>query len=410
MDKKFKKLTVLFVEDDTFIRDKISLVLKKLLKEIYVAKDEFQAISLYKENKNSIDLVLCSMNNSNKGIIELLKQIRQYDKELFFIIMSEKFEVNDLLEAIKYNLTSTLSKPIIIKELLISIYNTCEKKFKENKTFVNEDEVQNYLEALNKVAIVSKTDLKGIITEVNDIFCEIAQYSREELIGKPHNIVRHPDMPKQAFEELWKHLKAGNKWQGKVKNKAKDGSEYFVNATIAPLYDNKNENITGYIGIRFLTTDDENEKREFKKKVIVNLKNTKKREIELISKIQSLESILSSTNYLRNDLQYEQTKSSKLTNQINFYEKEISQTNERYNQMVTSFNAKIALISNAKTEVDEKNKKSIEIISLQQLKITENSETIEDLENKCSQLSRRVDDLKDVITHRESEIEELINK
>ena len=82
--------------------------------------------------------------------------------------------------------------------------------------------------------IVSETDEKGIIIYANDDFCKIAGYSKEELIGKPHNIVRHKDMPKAAFKDLWDTVQAGNIWHGIVKNKTKDGNFYWVNATAYP--------------------------------------------------------------------------------------------------------------------------------------------------------------------------------
>lgn len=411
MHKKFKELTILFVEDDSLVRGEISSILHKLLKKVYVVNDEIEAISVYQANKNSIDLILCSMNNSNSGILELLKQIRLYDKKLSFIIMSEKFEVNNLLEAIKYKVTDTISKPIIIKELILSFYNACEDKFITNsRTLVNDEEVQSYIDALNKVAIVSKTDLKGNITYVNDIFCEIAQYTKDELIGKSHNIVRHPDMPKKAFEELWTNLKNGEKWQGKVKNRAKDGSAYFVNATISPLYDSFGEDIVGYIGIRFLTTDDENEKREFKKKVIVNIQNTKKREYDLVSKIESLENIVESTKYLKQELEHEQMRSLKLVNQLNHYEKEILQNEQKNNQLISTFNAKITQISKGKIELKEQNDRLESIVEIQKIKIKESLTEIKNLEEKLSEHIKRIEDLKDVIAFRESELEKFKNK
>ncbi len=115
-------------------------------------------------------------------------------------------------------------------------------------------EVQKELEtqflALNNAAIVSITDIRGTITYVNDTFCRISKYSREELIGKNHRIIRHPDMPASAFEELWKTITAGKVWKGVVKNKAKDGSAYWVHATITPILDNKGVPIK-YISVRF---------------------------------------------------------------------------------------------------------------------------------------------------------------
>jgi aerotaxis receptor len=83
--------------------------------------------------------------------------------------------------------------------------------------------------------IYSQTDLKGKITEANEVFAEISGYSVEEMMGKPHNIVRHPDMPREAFADLWKSLKAGRPWRGVVKNRRKDGGFYWVIANVSPV-------------------------------------------------------------------------------------------------------------------------------------------------------------------------------
>lgn len=86
--------------------------------------------------------------------------------------------------------------------------------------------------------LVSITDTRGIITYANKSFCEVAGYSEQELIGKNHNIVRHPDMPKAAFKDLWTQIQAGKHWQGIVKNRCKDGRYYWVDAYVTPLYEN----------------------------------------------------------------------------------------------------------------------------------------------------------------------------
>lgn len=103
--------------------------------------------------------------------------------------------------------------------------------------------------------IVSQTDEKGIVTFANADFCKIAGYKLDELVGKQHNIVRHQDMPKWAFEDLWKTVKSGKIWKGIVKNRTKDGNYYWVNATVFPSKD-----IDGsirYISVRVKPTKDE---------------------------------------------------------------------------------------------------------------------------------------------------------
>ena len=96
--------------------------------------------------------------------------------------------------------------------------------------------------------LVSETDAKGIIKFANEDFCKIAGYSLEELLGKPHNMVRHKDMPKKAFKSLWDTVQKGNIWTGYVKNATKNGGYYWVFATVYPFESCDGSN--GYISCR----------------------------------------------------------------------------------------------------------------------------------------------------------------
>ncbi|TCT26131.1 methyl-accepting chemotaxis protein [Thermomonas haemolytica] len=98
-------------------------------------------------------------------------------------------------------------------------------------------------------SIVSRTDLRGIITYINGYFCEISGYTEAELIGQPHNVIRHPDMPPEAFADLWSHLKRGLPWVGMVKNRCKNGDHYWVQAHVTPLLDADGK-ATGYMSVR----------------------------------------------------------------------------------------------------------------------------------------------------------------
>ena len=105
------------------------------------------------------------------------------------------------------------------------------------------------LDIFDKNIIFSATDLSGRITYISKAFCKISQYSEEELLGKNHNIVRNPDTPKEIFIDLWKQLHAGKQWNGEIQNRAKDGSSYWVFATVEPSLD-LNGNIVGYHALR----------------------------------------------------------------------------------------------------------------------------------------------------------------
>ncbi len=138
-------------------------------------------------------------------------------------------------------------------------FNTMSDNLRENISFLD-----GYKMAIDKSSIVSKTDLKGIITYANDMFCQISGYTREELIGSSHNIVRHQDVPKEAFKDMWKTIQNKKIWKGTVKNRKKDGSFYIVNATIIPILNNKNE-IIEYVAVRHDITELEKSKEELKK-------------------------------------------------------------------------------------------------------------------------------------------------
>ncbi|OIR17832.1 methyl-accepting chemotaxis protein II [mine drainage metagenome] len=97
-------------------------------------------------------------------------------------------------------------------------------------------------------SIVSKTDLKGIITYINRDFLEISGFTEQELIGKNHNLVRHPDMPPAAFKDLWDTVKAGKPWNGIVKNRCKNGDHYWVEANVAPV--REGQHVIGYMSVR----------------------------------------------------------------------------------------------------------------------------------------------------------------
>ena len=100
----------------------------------------------------------------------------------------------------------------------------------------------------NGRSLISETDTKGIITFTNRKFTEMTGYTREEAVGQPHSILRHPDMPQAAFAKIWETIEGGQVWNGLVKNLRKDGLYYWVDAEILPIVDNENS-VTGYIAV-----------------------------------------------------------------------------------------------------------------------------------------------------------------
>jgi len=136
-----------------------------------------------------------------------------------------------------------VDKPDEIGHALLA-FNTMSEKLTKNIAFLD-----GYKTAIDKSSIVSKTDTRGIITYVNKMFCDVSGYTEKELIGRSHNIIRHPDNHPHIFENMWETIQAKKIWKGILKNKNKDGSSYIVNATILPILDSDN-NILEYVAVR----------------------------------------------------------------------------------------------------------------------------------------------------------------
>jgi len=120
---------------------------------------------------------------------------------------------------------------------------------------INEPVTQNEVKMREGSILVSKTNLKGIITYVNQDFIDISGFREDELIGKNHNVVRHPDMPPEAFEWLWRDLKNGKPWTAPVKNRAKNGDYYWVNANVSPIFEDGK--VVEYMSVRTRPSDEE---------------------------------------------------------------------------------------------------------------------------------------------------------
>jgi PAS domain S-box-containing protein len=168
--------------------------------------------------------------------------------------------LDDNLEANHHMKYKILILIFISMLVLVAFYSISfvkrEKELEEindNLEHIVEDQtkqIKKNLQIMGQYIIYSKTDLTGVITEVSDAFCEISQYSRDELLGKQHNLVRHPDMPKAVFQEMWATIKNNQVWQGEVKNRKKDGGYYWISTTITPEYDHEENNVIGYLAVR----------------------------------------------------------------------------------------------------------------------------------------------------------------
>lgn len=240
-------ISVLYVEDDELIRDALGRILSMLVTDVYTASDGAKGLAMFKSV--SPDFVITDISMPIMDGLELCKQIRESDTEIPIIITTAHNDTRNFMEAIQAHVTRFMLKPIDIPALekeIASIYRNLQlsKELSKQKKLLDE-----YKKAVDISNIVSKTDKNGNIVYANDEFCRISGYMQEELIGQSHNIVRHPNTPKETFETLWRTILSKKVWSGVIENRAKDGESYWADTTIIPILD-ENDEVVEFIDIR----------------------------------------------------------------------------------------------------------------------------------------------------------------
>ncbi len=255
-------LTLLYVEDNEDAREMTTMILEDFFDNIIVAVDGKDGYEKFKQN--SVDIIITDINMPNLNGLEMCEKIRKLNSKVSIIVLSAHNEGNYFIESIRLGINGYLLKPIDISQLSDLIFRVLQKYKYIYEAKSNLKLLEEYKKATNHSAIVSKTNLKGIITYVNDSFCEISGYKEEELIGKNHNIVRHPDNPKSVFEDMWHTIRDKRTvWKGLVRNRAKNGKSYYVDSVVMPIID-LNGDIIEYISLRHDVTDVMNPYKQFK--------------------------------------------------------------------------------------------------------------------------------------------------
>ena len=263
LKNKAQKIKLLYAEDDPAIMKSIVGLLESIFKKqnIITAKDGQEALEKFQEEGN-IDLIITDINMPKITGINLIEEIRKFNIDIPTIIISAYDNKNLINDAIRAGIDGFIFKPLEIEQFYQTLKKVIEKcnLIKENKK--NLIILKQYQDITNKSAIISKTDPRGVITFVNENFCEISGYTEEELVGNNHSIVRHPDNPKELFTELWQTIRVEKRpWTGIIKNLSKDGKSYFVKSTIKPILDHNGE-IIEYMALRDNVTQIMSERRQ----------------------------------------------------------------------------------------------------------------------------------------------------
>ncbi|MDK2042534.1 PAS domain S-box protein [Aliarcobacter butzleri] len=272
--EKNRTKTILIVEDSFVVREQLKDILTNRNYKVLEAKDENDALKIVTLNK--IDLILLDLElEKSNGYDFLIKNKKLILEQLNIkvVIITGNISPTIIRDSFRLGVKEIIKKPFMIEELVLKTDILMNNKDVEDEIVYKTHLLNQYKNTVDRSAIVSKTNEKGIITYVNEAFCNISGYSQNELLGKSHNIVRHEDMDSSMFKEMWHNIKDLKiPWMGVVKNRKKDGNPYWVQTIINPILD-ENGNILEFIGIRTDITEIEKTKEHLKNQFDISQNN-----------------------------------------------------------------------------------------------------------------------------------------
>ena len=253
--------TVLLIDKSSEVKEELKALLENRHYNIEMAYDEESALKII--NSKTVHLILLDTDLKNEDGIEFLEKNKNkiiLENNTPVMMTSQNAGQLAIRDGFKAGAIDIIKKPYLIEEILLKVDLWIDYKSKEEEALCSTKLLEEYKEVVDEFSIVSKTDKKGKITYANKAFCELSGYSQIELLGKNHNIVRHPDMPAAAFKDMWHTIKdLKQSWRGKVKNRKKHGAYYWVDALVKPILD-VDGGIVEYIALRNDITEIENYK------------------------------------------------------------------------------------------------------------------------------------------------------
>ena len=388
--------------------DEISELIN-ILQRTFKTFESSYHLDYIEEKLDKFDIIFCLEDENSLNYLQTIRKINEYIP--FVLLSSKNFPSSSSTIYIQDKLSHYIQKEFSTLDIVYILQN----KLQIYDTLISNKQLEEknkaYLEMLDKFVIVSRTDLSGRITYVNDIFCEVNKYTKEELIGKSHNITRHPDTNIAVFKELWKKITNNEIWEGILKNQNKEKETYIAKTIIFPFYDNGVK--IGYMAIRYVITDEINQNKDLKAYIMTTVLDLKKQlkiqysKYELAmqeknDKIKQLEIL--SEECISKDDSILQKKLVKQKNQIGTYD-------ERIKEQDTIHKKRIAEYLKEKRSTDAViDLKNSEIIKLTNEKIDLNSNitdleiVIDKQEKVIKELKKQLDIEKDLLKHREDQL------
>ncbi len=239
----FQGAKALVVDDSQTFQYYLSVMFKNLMLEPVLASSGQEALDILAKDQ-SIQVVSVDYGMPGMNGLDLIQRIntKYGQRNLSVLAVTAEEDGAVVSKFIKSGADDLLNKPITKETFNSRVFKILS--FKKKML-----EVDNYLKTMEQYVLTSSTDEKGIIRNVSQSFSDLSGFTKEELVGNTHRMVRHPDMPDEIFKELWETILSGKSWEGEIKNRTKNGGYYWVAAHISPIYNNS-QKVIGYQSIR----------------------------------------------------------------------------------------------------------------------------------------------------------------
>lgn len=411
LNKEFlKTLTILYVENDENIITSFEPFLNSLFKKVFISNNGKDALTKYNDlinNKEQIDIIISESTMPYMSGIELLSKIRESNKNLPFIFFTEDNDIKLLLESLKQDVTAHFTKPVKFEEVLQKVEEVCLVKKEEDKVLHSQAEVEEYLEIINKVAVVFIFDENGKINYVNEFLKELVGCEDDDIIGEDYKIIYHHEIAKEILENQEQTLQNGQNWQGKLKYITRNSSTFYANSTIFPILHQNSNEIKKFISVNFITTKEEQNKRDYKKKVLYNLQETRKVYKVAQDKIDILEKELEKyKDYKKVEETVNDYKkhNQEQYNEILRLQNRLKNGNKKFEQLTYGLNKEINKIATMTSEMKISEVRSSKKI----IKVTEEIKTkeayIQRIKEEIEKRTVKIKNLKDVENHRKEQV------
>lgn len=274
---QLKTTTVLYVEDELSAREEIAYFLESKVKKLYVCEDGQEGLELYESKKDEIDIIITDIQMPKMTGLEMAQKIKAQDPDMPIIITSAFNDSEYLFKAIETGISHYVTKPVDLMQLILKASKIAQTLNLQKKFIQTKKSLEHYQNAIDKSMLLTKCDTNGLITYVNDKFCSMTGFSKDELLGEKEGKLWHDSEVKEGkYTKLFEILTQKNHYHDVVIYETKQGNTLIVDLTAFTILD-ENDQIEGYIFIRNDITELINYRKLLENRLNVNKKDLREK-------------------------------------------------------------------------------------------------------------------------------------